>query len=163
MRDYNDYIKATREYLKNYKQLQATVKNLEQEANEKQMELEGVRIAVSNYGGKPGGNEGELTVTEAEAAKRGQIKDEITRISGEVRRIKGVLERIDCAIDSLDDTKKRLIQGYFMDGLTWRELSIEQYMTEKWASNVGGRAIREIAFMIFGSKALPPEKRFIFL
>ncbi len=164
MNDYNDYIKATRGYLKNYKQLRTTMKNLEQEAQEKRQLLASTHISISKYD-MGGGGEGraELTSTEAEAFKRGRIEEEIEQIAGEVNRIRTTMEKLDNAIESLDGTKKRLIQGYYLDGMTWRELSIELYITEKWAANSGGNAVKEIAFMIFGSKALPPEKKFIFL
>ena len=163
MEDYNDYIKATKGYLRNYRQLQAAIKNLEREADLKRQELEGVSIAVSRYGGELGGGAGELTATEAAAVKRGRLGEEIEQISGEVGRIKGTLEKLDCAIESLDETQRQLVTGYYFERHTWAELSIGLYITEKWARIKGREAVESIAFMLFGNKALPPGKKFIFL
>ncbi|MBO6303787.1 MAG: hypothetical protein J6M62_01775 [Selenomonadaceae bacterium] len=163
MEDYNDYIKATKGYLRNYKQLQTAIKNLEREAELKRQELNNISVAISRYDGGINGGAKEFTATEAAAMKRGRLDEEIEEISGEISRIKNTLEKLDCAIESLNKTQKRLVAGYYFERRTWIELSIELYITEKWARIKGREAVEDVAFMLFGNKALPPGKKFIFL
>ncbi|MBR3721858.1 MAG: hypothetical protein IKN12_03755 [Selenomonadaceae bacterium] len=63
----------------------------------------------------------------------------------------------------LQKTQKRLVVGYYFARRAWIELSIELYITEKWARIEGREAVENVAFMLFGNKALPPGKKFIFL
>lgn len=162
MRSYSDYIKATKGYLRGYKQFRVAIENLEDDVNQKRRLLDDVHVAVAGYGEVCGGTS-ELTATEAAVERRGRIAEDIEHVEGEIDRIKSTLQKIDRAINGLDDIVRRLVIGHYIECHTWAELSIELYMTEKTARVKGGKAIRQMAFMLFGSEALPPDRRSVFL
>ena len=69
MREYGDYIRETRQYLKKYNQLKISVQNLDDEIRAQEMLLESESIPSVRYGDDAvSGGRGALNVTEAAAA-----------------------------------------------------------------------------------------------
>ena len=164
MREYSDFIEATRGYLKRYNQFQVTIANLNDdiEAMEHAIESE-IAAPISKYGGQPGGGSSELTPTEQGASRISKAQDIVRENKESVRNIERILRKVDRAIAQLKPDDQWLIKGHFIDHRSWGELSAEVYHTEKWARERSRKAIKKMAFMIFGNRALPEQQNlFIF-
>jgi len=164
LREYSDFIEATRGYLKRYNQFQVTIANLNDdiEAMEHAIELE-IAAPISKYGGQPGGGGSELTPTEQGASRISKAQDFIRKNKESIRNIERILRKVDRAIAQLKPDDQWLIRGHFIDHRSWGELSAEKFFTEKWARERSRKAIKKMAFMIFGNRALPEQQNlFIF-
>ncbi len=162
MKKYNDYIKTTKQYLKSYNQFKAAIENIQKEIEFQTKIMNEVSTPISRYGAELGGGTGELTQVEAAATQRERIEEKIRSMKLDQMEIVNVLDKVDRAIDALDKDDKRLIDGYYKERMNWMDLSIELYMTEKWARERANKAIKGMAFTIFGPAALPPDKSFVF-
>lgn len=155
LKDY-DYTKITKTYLKCYRDFKATIDNLKEEIEAQEHFLNaGPSAPIPKYGDDSGGGTNELTPAEAEAAKRIAIREKIESKRHEVERIERVIRKVDRALEALTTEDRQLVEGFYLQHKTWKELSIEHYMTEKWARVTAGRVVKRMAGMIFGSEALP--------
>lgn len=165
LQEYNDYVTATREYLRRYHEFEATVANLREEvaAQEALLKIE-TAAPIAKYGVEPGGGSSELNAVEAAAARKIAIEKKIEKLTREADNIERVLRKIDRALDALPTQERQLIKGYYIDKKSWRELSIELYITEKWASSCGNKGVKRLARMIFGNEAISwQDSLFVFL
>ena len=164
MQEYNDYVTATREYLRRYREFEATVANLREEAAAQEALLKIETAApIAKYGDNPGGGTSELNAVEAAAARKINIEATIAKITREANNIERVLRKVDRALEALTAQERQLVTGYYIDRKSWRDLSIDHYMTEKWARTCGGKAIKRLARMIFGNEAIPwQDSLFVF-
>ena len=153
MREYNDYVQTTKEYLRRYKEFKATVDNLhdEIEAQEQLLALNAT-APVPKYGDDTGGGSGELTATEAAVAERIALEQSVREKKLEAERIERTMRKVDRALEAITPQEKKLVEGYYINRESWRDLSIALYMTEKWASHLGNKAIKNMACIIFGLK-----------
>lgn len=159
MKEYNDYVQITKEYLKRYQEFKATVENLNDEIEAQEHFLNaGPSAPIPKYGDDSGGGTNELTPAEAEAAKRIAIREKIESKRHEVERIERVIRKVDRALEALTTEDRQLVEGFYLQHKTWKELSIEHYMTEKWARVTAGRVVKRMAGMIFGMAAIPEQQ-----
>lgn len=161
MREYNDYVQTTKEYLKHYHEFKVAIDNMndEIEAEEKMLSIE-PSAPTPKYGDDTGGGRSELTPAEAEAAKRIAIQEGIERKRLEVERIERAIRKVDRALDALPGQDRQLVEGYYFERKSWKELSIDHFMTEKWARVATGKAVKKMAGMIFG---FFPEQQSLFV
>lgn len=159
MKEYNDYVQTTREYLKHYREFKVTIDNLndEIEAGERFLKA-GSSAPTPKYGDDTSSGKSELTPVEREAVKRTEIQERIEHKRQELARIERAIRKVDRALEVLPELEKKLVEGYFFHRKSWKDLSIEHYMTEKWASNRAGKAIKRMAGMIFGNAAIPEQQ-----
>lgn len=163
MREY-DYIKLTRQYLKKYNQLKIAVQNLDDEIHAQEMLLESESISSVRYGDDAvSGGRGELNVTEAAADRRIKTEKRIDRMRQEKAELERILRKIDRALDGVSELDCDLIRGHYIDGENWQMLGDKHFCSEKWARDRGGRALREVAYMVFGIYVGARQMRFVFL
>lgn len=162
LNEYNDYVGSVRKYLRKYNQFKVTILNLEEEKEAQIKMLNDFSVSIAKYGDEPGGGSSELNQTEAAADQRIKIKKEIENIDMNIAVLQRLIKKVDRSIAGLADTERRLIVGYFFDNKSWMELGNEMYYTEKWARERGNKAVKEIAFMMFGTVARPEQLRFVF-
>lgn len=165
MKEYNDYVGLTKRYLKSYSQLKITVENLTEEIEAQKNLLQGESVAISRYDSQPGGGSSELSelnATEAAASRRIKIEQQISTMKKDKEEIERLLRKINRALEGLNDADKALVIGYYIDGYSWQQLSQQNYCSEKWVRDKGNKALKEIAFMIFGGVARPKQMRFVF-
>ena len=163
MNEYNDYVGMTRRYLKSYNQLQITVKNLDEEIEAQKTMLQDEAVAISRYGDEPGGGSSELNATELAASRRIMVENRIADMKCDKAEIERVLRKIDRALEGLSDADCDLVHGHFIDGYSWQQLGNKAYCTEKWARDKGNKALKEVAFMVFGVCVRPRQLRFVFV
>jgi hypothetical protein len=162
MREY-DYIKLTRQYLKKYNQLKIAVQNLDDEIHAQEMLLESESISSVRYGDDAvSGGRGELNVTEAAADRRIKTEKRIDRMRQEKAELERILRKIDRALDGVSELDCDLVRGHYINGESWQALGDRHFCSEKWARDRGGRALREVAYMVFGIYIGPRQMRFVF-
>jgi hypothetical protein len=162
LKEYNDYVGITRRYLKNYNQLRIAIENLDEDINARKELLRDESVAISRYGTQPGGGFSELTQAEAAAAKRVKCEQEIIELQSNKAEIERIIRKVDRALEGLSDADCDLVKGYYIDGYSWRQLGQQQFCSEKWARDKGNKALKEVAFMVFGIVVKPRQLRFVF-
>lgn len=163
MREYDDYIKLTRQYLKKYNQLKIAVQNLADEIHAQEMLLESESIPSVRYGDDViGGSSGELNVTEAAADRRIEAEKRIERMRQEKDELERILRKVDRALEGVSELDCDLVRGHYINGESWQALGDRHFCSEKWARDRGGRALREVAYMVFGIYVGPRQMRFVF-
>jgi len=165
MKEYNDYVQTTKQYLRHYVEFKATVANLNDEIMA-QEQLLGLQPAapVPKYGDDTSGGQGELTPIEAAAEKRIEASKRLEQKRKEVEQIQRTVRKIDRALDTLTEQERSLIEGHYFNKLSWLSLATRFYVSEKWASKVANRVIKRMAEMIFGNVAVPSQQSlFVFL
>lgn len=162
MREYGDYIRETKRLLQNYNKMKVAVTNLTEEIRAQEAVLRDVPIGAVRYGedGVQGGR-GELTSTEAAAARRMRMEERVAWMRERRDELERTIRRIDRAFESLGDEDVELLHGRYMRGLSWTQVAEELNYTEKWAKEKGGKVLRDVALMLFGVVVRPVQMSLI--
>lgn len=162
MREYGDYIRETKRLLQNYKKMKVAVTNLTEEIEAMERLLADEGIASVRYGDDCAGGWGELTSTEAAAARRIRLEERIADMRMRRDEMERTMRAIDRAFESLSDEDVALLQVRYMRGLSWAETAEELNYTEKWAKEKGGKVLRDVALMVFGVMVRPAQGKIVF-
>nr|DAK40403.1 MAG TPA: Protein of unknown function (DUF722) [Caudoviricetes sp.] len=163
MREYDDYIRLTRQYLKKYNQLKIAVQNLDDEIRAQEMLLENESIPSVRYGDDAvSGGSGELNVTEAAADRRIKAEKRIERMRQEKNELERILRKIDRALDGVSDLEGEIIRERYMEGRSWMEIAKTLNYTEKWTRDKGSKALYDIALMVYGGMMRPVQLKIKF-
>ena len=155
MNEYNDYIAITRRWLKDYNLFKVTIKNMNKNIEAQQQILE--------YGDSPKGGGAELNAVEMAADDRIKRQQDIYEAMMNRDDIQRHIDRLDSAIDSLEDEDREVLQEHYLEGDSWEHIGHNRHYSEQWARKKGGKALRQVAFILFGLKAKPPEQiKFVF-
>lgn len=165
MNEYNDYIAITRRWLKSYNTFVATVQSMtaDIEAQERILRTaDDLGAPIAAYDSMPKGGSGELNTVERKAEDRLRRQNNIEREKLNRDEIQRIIDRLDRAIKALQPEEQELIYGHYIDGRDWYSLGYERHYSERWAREKAGKAIRTIAFVLFGVKAHPVQLSFVF-
>lgn len=162
MRAYGDYIRETKRLLRSYNKMKVAALNLTEEIEAMERLLADEGIASVRYGDDTTGGRGELTSTEAAAARRIELEGHITDMRIRRDDMERTIRAIDRALESLSDEDVELLQGRYMRGLSWVELAEELNYTEKWAKEKGGKVLRDVALMLFGVIVRPAQLNLVY-
>lgn len=162
MREYGNYIRETKRLLRSYNKMKVAVLNLTEEIEAMERLLADEGVASVRYGDDTTGGGGELTATEAAAARRIRIAGRIADMKVRREEIERTVLAIDRAFESLDDADVELLQGRYIKGLSWAEVAERLNYTEKWSKEKGGKLLRDVALMVFGVVVRPAQMRIIF-
>ncbi len=155
MREYSDYIRETKRLLGSYNKMKVAVMNLTEEIEAVERLLQDEGIAAVRYGDDGGRGAGELTATEAAAARRIRMRGRITEMRERRDEMERMVRKIDRALFSLDEAAASMIRTHYIEGVTWEETARLLSYTEKWTKERGWKALRDVALMIFGVQMRP--------
>jgi len=159
---YNDYVNITRQYLKNYNMLFITRENLMRMVKDLQDEMI-PSAPVARYGNMPSGGTGELNSVESMADGNMMRDKRIRQMEQDIEHINRLFEMLSRSIGALDQAEQEILHDAYIDGKSWGEIGRDRYITEKWARQRAGKAIRKVAMMMFGMDAVPlNEESFCF-
>ena len=162
--EHGDCIKETKRILGQYNKMKVAVQNLAEEIEARTAALQGESIAIARYGDDPMGGTAELTATEAAAERRIKTTADIAVMEQRKQDMERTLRAVDRALSCLSVGDERLVRGRYIDGYAWWQVAREAGYTEKWACDKGGRALRDVALMVFGVSGRPMQlKLAIFL
>ena len=157
-----DCIKETKRILGQYNKMKVAVQNLAEEIEARTAALQGESVAIARYGDEPTGGTAELTATEAAAARRMRAAADIAVMEQRKQDMERTLRAVDRALSCLSADDERLVRGRYIDGYAWWQVAREAGYTEKWARDKGGRALRDVALMMFGVSEKPIQLKFLF-
>ena len=160
--EHGDCIKETKRILGQYNKMKVAVQNLAEEIEARTAALQGESVAIARYGDEPMGGTSELTATEAAAERRMRAAADIAVMEQRKQDMERTLRAVDRALSCLSATDERLVRGRYIDGLAWWQVAREAGYTEKWARDKGGRALRDVALMVFGVIVRPAQLKIKF-
>ena len=164
VKEYSDYIQAVKSYLRNYTKFKVTVENLQDSIAMWTSEMEhDVNAPISKYGDEPGGGTPELNSVESAAARHEKLTARIEDAKKSIEKICCTLRNVDRALANLSQEDREIIEGHYFQKKSWKFLGTEHYYTDKWACGRARKAVQDMAFMIFGEKALPPGGQGMFV
>ena len=153
--EHGDCIKETKRILGQCNKMKVAVQNLTEEIEARNATLQGESVAIARYGDEPMGGTSELTATEAAAERRMRATADIAAMEQRKRDMERTLRAVDRALACLSADDERLVRGRYVDGYAWWQVAREAGYTEKWARDKGGRALRDVALMVFGVSEKP--------
>ena len=162
VREYGDYIRDTKRILGSYNKMKVAVMNLTEEVEAIERLLQDEGIAAVRYGDEVGRGVGELTATEAAAARRIRMRERITQLRERRDEMERTVRAIDRALESLCYEDAELIRGRYMCGLSWAQVAEQLNYTEKWAKEKGGKVLRDVALMLFGVLMRPVQLNLVY-
>ena len=160
--EHGDCIKETKCILGRYNKMKVAVQNLTEEIEARTAALQGESVAIARYGDTPTGGTAELTATEAAAARRMRAAADIAEMAKRKQDMERTLRAVDRALSCLSANDEWLVRGRYIDGYAWWQVAREARYTEKWARDKGGRALRDVALMMFGIDLKPVQMGFVF-
>ena len=145
-----DCIAEVKRLLKEAPMMAVTVQNLTDEIAELEALLADESIAAARYGVDAiGGGAGELTATEAAAARRVKMERRIIDLRHRIAAIERKQRAIDRAVNALQDDEREIIRAR-MAGLSWEMVACKLNYSVKWSQKKNDKAIKAIAVMMFG-------------
>lgn len=91
----------------------------------------------------PKGSFGDGTMLETGTEKMIQIEE---CIAGQIIQLTKHRSAIESLLSLLESPKERtLLRMKYIDGMTWEEIEKREYLDERWARRIVGRAIHKIA------------------
>ena len=118
LKEYNDYVMITKQYLRQYNQLRFTAESKRIQAKDIREELAGssdIAAPIAKYGNQTGGGSPELNAVEAAANRRVKNAEKADLCEEEAKRIEHLLEVVDHALASLDDRDQALLRGHYLE------------------------------------------------
>ena len=159
--EHGDCIKETKRILGQYNKMKVAVQNLTEEIEARTSALQGESVAIARYGDEPMGGTSELTATEAAAERRMKTTADIAVMEKRKQDMERTLRAVDRALSCISADDERLVRGRYIDGYAWWQVAREAGYTEKWARDKGGRALRDVALMVFGVSVRPVQLKLI--
>ena len=148
----NDYVKLTRDYLKNYSKYRDYVEKAFARCSEIDLELADESIKTTTYGLEQGGVS-ELTPVERAASMRMKLKSEKADLQNKANFVKAFLAKLLTNIGKLDVEDKVLISKLYFRHLSTLEISKEMHITTRWVCMQARQAEKKLAVLLFGKAA----------
>lgn len=166
VKGYNDYISTTRSWLKCYNDFKSNIQIINNDLKSLGDEIENANnIAVppiAKYSSEPGGGTSELNSVESAAVKLMKLKNNIEQLKNDQMELLRIISKIDIAIEALENDEACLIRGHYINSESWRALGHKLSYSEEWARKKGGAALKRMALMLWGLKAVPQQLKFVF-
>ena len=165
MNEYNDYISITKRWFKSYNTFKVTVASMTADIETQERMLasaDDLGAPIAKYDSMPKGGSGELNAVERQTEDRLRRQQEINRAKLNRDEIQRIIDRLDRAMESLPQEDRELLHGHYMMNRDWCSLGYERHYSERWAREKAGKALRTVAFMLFGVKAQPMQLSFVF-
>lgn len=147
--EFNDYLRSTRAYLKNYRKMQSAITYWKNERREIEDRLQSVGAATAKYGDMPSGGYSELNNLERQAEDRLKLRKQLDTIEHDIYELSGLIRKLDNAVATLDNDMREAIRMHYIDGKTWYDVADSQFCSYESMRQKGNRAVRDIARLIF--------------
>lgn len=166
MREYNDYIRTTRRWMKDYNTFKATIAGMNTDIEAQQRLLdkaEELAAPIAQYNGMPKGGGTGLNAVEAAAQDRIRRAEAIRKKILNRDELQRLINMIDNAIAVLPQEEQEILKEHYFKRVSWERIGSRRKYSERWARDKGGKALKKLAFAIHGTKAQPEQLTFVFL
>ena len=160
MYKHNDYLKLTKDYLRNYPYYKQAVKSITEDIREIQTRLAQVAPKIASYSSDPGGGYKELNGVEQVADKRIWLERQCEELQENRRALQIQMDKVDMAMNKLSTEDREIVQLFYFDRLTHRALAQRVCLSERSSKRHVQKATDSIALMLFG---LDTQKDIFFL
>ena len=148
----NDYVRLTRDYLKNYSCYMDYVEKAFARCDEIDLELADESIKTTTYGLEEGGGS-ELTPVERAASMRMKLKSEKADLQNKANLVKSFLSNLITNISKMNVEDKVLISKLYFRHMSTLESSKEMHITARWVRIQARQAEKRLAVLLFGKAA----------
>lgn len=149
---YNDYVKLTREYLRNLVYYVEAVKNLNAEIEDIENELGSVSIKSPGMS-EGGGGTPELNTVEQAAADREELVDKYQELVFERAKLRNQIDKVKSAVSKLPDDEHEAIKLFYFDRMDYSGMMRIRNYSRRTCQRRVLDATRSIALMLFGERA----------
>ena len=150
----NDYIKLTRDYLRNIGYYRIAVANMDSDIKDLESQMQDVPIKITDYGLTPvGGGGDDLNGVERAAESKIIAEEDYKRKAAELHQLSRQIERLETCIDNLPPDEQKAVRLFYIDRLNYGELACAMGWSERTVRRRVSSGTKAVAVMLFGPKA----------
>ncbi|MDY3915735.1 MAG: sigma-70 region 4 domain-containing protein [Selenomonadaceae bacterium] len=150
---YNDYMKLTKEYLRNLGYYKEAERNISGEIQAIAHELGGVSINSALAGGEVHGGSSELNGVEREAERRVKQEKRYGELLLERQSLQEQIDKLERALMALPPTEKDIVAMFYMSHMSYADMAVSLNFSERTLKRRVSDATRSVAYMLFGDRA----------
>lgn len=165
-KEYNDYVRTVRIWMKEYNNFKAMVDAMDEDIEAQTRLLDqasDLTAPIAKYDGMPRGGSSPLTAVESAAQDRIRRQYAIYQERLNRDEVQRILDRINRALHSLPQEEREVLTEFYIEKKSWDQIGDSHHYSERWARDKGGKALKTMAFFIFGVRANPQQLSFVFL
>lgn len=151
----NDYLKLTRDYLKNYRYYCERAENLKQDICDLMQELRSVPLSSPVFGAGGGGARADSSV-EREAALRIEQRDKFDALTDERAKLVRQIRKLKSAMNNLPKEEQDAVRLYYFDRMGYDAIMCVQHWSNRTCARRVNDGVRKVALMLFGEQASQP-------
>ena len=156
--EFNDYLRLTRAYLKDYKKMKSAIELWRGERRELVDRLQVIGAGTAKYGDASSGGYSVLNNLERQVEDRMKLQKRVDTIDHDTHELAGLIRKLDNAIATLDAETQRILRAHYIEGRTWYDIADEQVASYDAVRQKGSRAIHDIARLIFSYSLFGAEQ-----
>lgn len=164
--EHNDYVLIIKEYLLHYAAFMQYIHDTEmriQDIDYILAEEPAPRVPALSGAGGCGGGDG-TSPQEQDYFRHEQLKEEQKRLKRNLKDVKTRMDRLTRCLHELDDTDRRILENYYIDGVkSWEWTAKIINASTSFCFKHGKDALQELANRYFGLRAMPVQTRFVFI
>ena len=150
MFSHNDYLKLTKDYLREYETYKAAVRAITQTVCDLRRGLAGQTIKTVRYDDVPGGGGAGLNSVEQAAENRIHDEDRLTALEQELERLKMQVQRVDFALAALGGEEMTIVEMFYFQRLGYAVMATRIDASERTCRRRVHDVTQKIALLIFG-------------
>ena len=162
---YNDYIRITKQYLKNLNTFRVALYNMRTSEKKLKEELEGyndIPSPVVAYREKITKAPSSLTGIEAVIEKRLKKEKSLTKVKRDITELESLITKLDNAIDGLTKEDREILTELVINAGNADDVAYANHISRRTLFYRNNMIIQKVSFMIFGPKAVPDNRAFVF-
>jgi RNA polymerase sigma factor (sigma-70 family) len=146
---YNDYLRLTKSYLREIDYYKTSARLLREKISDIEADLRGISTKIASYESTHGGYS-DLNGIEAGTERRMQQESNLAKSKAELKIMEKHIAHIDVCINTLPAEEQNALRLYYIDKLTYGELSQKIGWSERTCKRKVMDATKSIAWMLFG-------------
>lgn len=143
-----DYYKETEDLLSNYKMIQISIENMQEEIE--YLKKEDGMTGISYDGINTSPTHKFNSITEDTALSN---SEKIYYLEHSIEKDKRLLERIDRAMKGLSEVERIILDQKYIEGKQWWQVAYEAGYSESHSKSIRRKAIKKLIMGIYGHKS----------
>ena len=149
----NDYVKLTRDYLRNIGYYRIAVANLDADINALVRKINEVAIKIPDYGPALGGGSSELNGVESAVETKLGAEEDLQSKADDRKKLHKLIGRLESCIEHLPSDEQKAVRLFYIDRLNYGELACAMGWSERTVRRRVHAGTQAVAVMLFGLKA----------